>query len=136
MKLFEQIIEATVAGDASQCAALAQQAIDEGVDPFKTIQQGFNRGMPNFLSCDALCWASRYLAYCLVQGYWNPCPDFEHSDLIIFWGTNPPASHPTFMGPVNTGRKQGARLIVVDPRLSQIARQAACPGSPTTWEFP
>ncbi|MBA7644347.1 Acetylene hydratase [subsurface metagenome] len=81
-------------------------------------------GSPNFFSCDSLCWASRYLAYRLVQGYWNPFPDFKNSDLIILWGTNPPVSHFTFMGPIKEGRKRGAKLIVIDPRLTKIARQA------------
>ncbi len=81
-------------------------------------------GSPNFFSCDSLCWASRYLAYTLVQGYWNPFPDFKNADLIILWGTNPPVSHPTFMGPIKAGRKSGARLIVIDPRLTRIAKQA------------
>ena len=33
-------------------------------------------GSPNFLSVNSLCYVGRYLAYRLVQGYWNPCPDF------------------------------------------------------------
>ncbi|HEC62511.1 MAG TPA: hypothetical protein ENI27_09720 [bacterium] len=81
-------------------------------------------GSPNFFSCDSLCWGSRYLAYNLVQGYWNSCPDFLHSDLVVFWGTNPPVSHPTFMVPLTEGRKKGAGLIVIDPRRTRIARQA------------
>ena len=81
-------------------------------------------GSPNFFSADSLCWASRHLAYKLVQGYWNPCPDFKNADLIILWGSNPPVSHPTYMGPINEGRKRGAGLIVIDPRLTRVARQA------------
>ncbi len=45
MKLFEKIIEAVAAGDAEQCTSLAGQAIDQGIDPFEVIQQGFSRGM-------------------------------------------------------------------------------------------
>ena len=43
--LIEAIVDATVHYDESRCVALAQQAIDEGLDPFKVIQEGFSRGM-------------------------------------------------------------------------------------------
>jgi dimethylamine corrinoid protein len=43
--LIEAIVDATVHFDESRCVALAQQAIDEGLDPFKVIQEGFSRGM-------------------------------------------------------------------------------------------
>jgi len=81
-------------------------------------------GSPNFLSCNSVCFVARYLAYRLVQGYWNPCPDFRRARLILLWGANPPVSHPTFMGPIEEARKRGARLIVIDPRRTEIARQA------------
>jgi len=81
-------------------------------------------GSPNFFSCDSLCWASRYLAYGLVQGYWNPYSDVQNANLIILWGTNPPVSHPTFMKSIKEGRRKGAKLIVIDPRLTRIAKQA------------
>jgi len=81
-------------------------------------------GSPNFLSCNALCYVGRYLAYKLVQGYWNPCPDFRNARLIVLWGANPPASHFTFMGPIEEARRRGSRLIVIDPRKTEIARQA------------
>jgi anaerobic selenocysteine-containing dehydrogenase len=81
-------------------------------------------GSPNFLSCNSVCFVSRYLAYKLVQGYWNPCPDFRNASLIVLWGANPPASHFTFMGPIEEAKKRGARLLVIDPRKSEIARQA------------
>jgi len=43
--LIEEIVDATVRYDESRCVALARQAIDEGFDPFKVIQEGFSRGM-------------------------------------------------------------------------------------------
>ena len=43
--LIEEIVDATVHYDESRCVALARQAIDEGMDPFKVIQEGFSRGM-------------------------------------------------------------------------------------------
>ena len=45
MKLFEQIVEATVAGDQERCVALAQEVIDNGVDPLQAIEHGYTKGM-------------------------------------------------------------------------------------------
>ncbi len=45
MKLFEQIIEATVAGDLDQCSSLARQVIEQGINPLEAIEKGYNRGM-------------------------------------------------------------------------------------------
>jgi len=81
-------------------------------------------GSPNYFSCDSQCFASRYLAYSLMQGYWSCCPDFANARLIILWGTNPPLSHPTFMPSIGEALDKGAKLIVIDPRLTNIAYQA------------
>ena len=43
--LIEEIVDATVHYDESRCVALARKALDEGLDPFKVIQEGFSRGM-------------------------------------------------------------------------------------------
>lgn len=45
MKLLEQIIEATIAGDLDQCSSLARQVIEQGIDPLEAIEKGYNRGM-------------------------------------------------------------------------------------------
>jgi 5-methyltetrahydrofolate--homocysteine methyltransferase len=43
--LIEAIVDATVHYDESRCVALARQALDEGLDPLKVIQEGFSQGM-------------------------------------------------------------------------------------------
>ncbi len=45
MNLLEQIVEATVEGDQERCAALAQQVLDQDLDPLEAIQEGFTKGM-------------------------------------------------------------------------------------------
>jgi corrinoid protein of di/trimethylamine methyltransferase len=45
MDLFEQMVQATLAGDEEQCVTLARQAMEEGIDPFDAIQKGFAHGM-------------------------------------------------------------------------------------------
>ena len=81
-------------------------------------------GSPNFLSVNSLCYVSRYIAYRLVQGYWNACPDFRNARCILLWGTNPPVSHFTFMGSIEEAQRRGAKLIVIDPRVTEISRKA------------
>jgi anaerobic selenocysteine-containing dehydrogenase len=81
-------------------------------------------GSPNFLSVNSLCYVSRYIAYRLVQGYWNACPDFRGARCILLWGTNPPVSHFTFMHAIEQALEKGAKLIVIDPRSTEISRKA------------
>lgn len=80
-------------------------------------------GSPNYLSVDSLCFTTRYLGYTLQYGSWT-APDLENSDCILLWGTNPPTSHPFMTRMVMDAKEKGAKLIVMDPRLSMIGRTA------------
>ena len=48
----------------------------------------------------------------------------EHAKLIVAWGNNVTWSNLHFMPVINRARKQGAKLVVVDPRRTVVARQA------------
>jgi anaerobic selenocysteine-containing dehydrogenase len=48
----------------------------------------------------------------------------EHSDLIIIWGCNVTTSYLHLMKIINKARSKGAKLIVIDPRRTKIARIA------------
>jgi anaerobic selenocysteine-containing dehydrogenase len=51
-------------------------------------------------------------------------PDYEHARLIVIWGCNPTATG-IHLGPaIQRARQRGARLVVVDPRKTRLARQA------------
>jgi len=80
-------------------------------------------GSPNYLSNDSMCYAARYFGYKLVDGAW-PVPDLENARCIVMWGANPPYAHPNMTQYITAARRKGATLIVVDPRLSAIARRA------------
>lgn len=45
MNLLEQIVQATVKGDEERCVALAQQVLDEGLNPVEAIQEGYSKAM-------------------------------------------------------------------------------------------
>jgi anaerobic selenocysteine-containing dehydrogenase len=51
-------------------------------------------------------------------------PDYRNSRCIILWGGNPIMSHPTQGKDIMIGKKNGAKLIVVDPRFTEIASKA------------
>ena len=80
-------------------------------------------GSPNYLSNDSMCYAARYFGFKLVDGAW-PVPDLENAGCIVLWGANPPYAHPNMTQYVTAARRKGATLVVVDPRLSAIARRA------------
>ncbi len=89
-------------------------------------------GSPNYFSNDATCFNGRYLAYRLVNGFWDNFPEFEHADLVILWGTNPPACHMPFMREIADAMQRGAKLIVIDTRRNPIAYQADIFARPMT----
>ncbi|MDQ3830987.1 MAG: molybdopterin-dependent oxidoreductase, partial [Candidatus Tectomicrobia bacterium] len=47
-----------------------------------------------------------------------------HARLIVVWGNNVTVSQLHLIPFINAARRQGAKLVVVDPRRIQIARQA------------
>ncbi len=51
--------------------------------------------------------------------------DFENTDLIVIWGTNPPTdSPPDKMKKVLAAKKRGAKVLVIDQMRSQAAKLA------------
>ena len=50
--------------------------------------------------------------------------EVEHTDLIVLWGSNARETHPIFFHHVLKGIRNGARLIVVDPRRTTTAEWA------------
>jgi anaerobic selenocysteine-containing dehydrogenase len=50
--------------------------------------------------------------------------DYAHAKLIIVWGANPPASGIHLVAHIKRAQKDGARLVVIDPRRTALARTA------------
>ena len=87
-------------------------------------------GTPNVSGTDPFCSASKNLAYSLVQGNsliansYTP-EDVGSAELFLYVGDNQAETRPVFFGMVNDWRKRtGAKMIVVDPRLSATASKA------------
>ena len=81
-------------------------------------------GSPNYFSNDSQCYVGRYIGYSLVAGTWSGSQDFSNAKCMVFWGANPPFAHPNMTQSIMKARKKGAKLVVIDSRLSAIARQA------------
>ena len=50
--------------------------------------------------------------------------DYAHADLIVVWGANPSATGIHLVPIVQEAQRRGARLVVVDPRATPLAKQA------------
>ncbi len=81
-------------------------------------------GSPNYFSNDSECFVGRWIGYSVVAGTWSGSPDFAHARCMVFWGANPPHAHPNMTQGIMKARENGAKLVVIDSRLSALARQA------------
>jgi anaerobic selenocysteine-containing dehydrogenase len=50
--------------------------------------------------------------------------DYEAASLIIIWGCNPAATGIHLVPHIKAAQKRGAKLVVIDPRATTLARQA------------
>jgi anaerobic selenocysteine-containing dehydrogenase len=50
--------------------------------------------------------------------------DYEEAQLIVVWGCNPSASGIHLVAHIKKAQKRGAKLVVIDPRRTPLARQA------------
>jgi len=54
----------------------------------------------------------------------NSTPEFEDADCILITGSNTTETHPLVASRIIKAKEKGAKLIVIDPRRTQIARYA------------
>ena len=85
-------------------------------------------GSPNVISTDLhICYAPSTLVGVCTFGHsvmMEVGPDYLAANCILVWGANPMASHGPRGRDILEAKKRGAKLIVVDPRLIPLARQA------------
>jgi formate dehydrogenase major subunit len=91
----------------------------------KLVRTGF--GSNNVDHCTRLCHASSVAA--LMEGLnsgavSNPVRDVAKADVIFVIGANPTVNHPVAATWMKNAAKAGAKLIVADPRRSDLARHA------------
>ncbi|MDQ3440944.1 MAG: molybdopterin-dependent oxidoreductase [Planctomycetota bacterium] len=72
--------------------------------------------------CAAPTGAANQMLYGKMPGV--TYQDYIHARLIILWGVNPSASGIHLVPYIKAAREAGAKLVVVDPRATSLARQA------------
>lgn len=86
----------------------------------------FPYGSPNTFGVGAPCYTSLgVLAPKLTMGclHTEMFSDLDNSDLIVVWGTDPSTSTPPEMfGRIVRASREGARIIVIDPRQTASAK--------------
>jgi len=91
----------------------------------KLVRTGF--GSNNVDHCTRLCHASSVAA--LLEGVGsgavsNQVNDVAHSDLIFVIGSNPTSNHPVAATWMKNAAKNGAKIVLADPRVTDIGRHA------------
>ena len=86
----------------------------------------FRYGSPNTLGVGALCYvAFAMIAPHVTMGtfYIDMFSDIENAKLIVIWGKNPAAHCPPddFLR-IQAAHRRGAKIIVIDPRKTALAR--------------
>jgi formate dehydrogenase major subunit len=91
----------------------------------KLVRTGF--GSNNVDHCTRLCHASSVAA--LLEGVGsgavsNQVNDVEHSELIFVIGSNPTSNHPVAATWMKNAAKKGAKIVLADPRITDIGKHA------------
>ncbi len=91
----------------------------------KLVRIGF--GSNNVDHCTRLCHASSVSA--LLEGVGsgavsNQVNDVEHAGLIFIIGSNPTANHPVAATWMKNAVKRGAKIVLADPRVTDIGKYA------------
>ncbi|MCP4457974.1 MAG: aminotransferase class V-fold PLP-dependent enzyme [Cytophagales bacterium] len=86
----------------------------------------FPFGSPNTLGVGALCYVSfAMIAPHVTMGemYFNMFSDIENAEVIVVWGANPATdSPPTDFERIIKAHERGAKVIVIDPRRTALAK--------------
>jgi anaerobic selenocysteine-containing dehydrogenase len=83
-------------------------------------------GTPNYTSGASLCFAAKGLGHGLTLSnrMFPLSPSYEETGCIVVWGRNPQESKIDEQANVLAAQKRGAKLIVVDPRATPLAKRA------------
>jgi anaerobic selenocysteine-containing dehydrogenase len=100
-------------------------ASDDSVAWIARLMNAF--GSPNLCAAMELCGWGRYQATQYTFGVGVPgvyMPDLESTGCMLFWGYNPNLARLSHATATMEALKRGARLIVVDPRRTGVAKKA------------
>lgn len=110
---------------AQAISAYKGQAPDWG-DSYQYPQRFMNvLGAPNLCTPGSICHYPRVLAASFTYGP-KPSPDYENTKCIVLWAVNPTGANEGGLriGRIIDARERGAKLIVVNPILTDLAAKA------------
>lgn len=82
-------------------------------------------GSPNFMAPSNMSGGPIVMGSGATCGFGLVDPDYANSRCILLWAHNPENSWPgLYMNDIRDGLKAGAKLIVVDPRGTRLAKKA------------
>jgi anaerobic selenocysteine-containing dehydrogenase len=81
-------------------------------------------GSPNTIYATEICNWHKDFAARFTYGHDIGTPDFANTDCILLWGNNPATTWLARLGEIQKAQKRGAKLVVVDPRPTVLARRA------------
>ncbi len=80
-------------------------------------------GTPNCFSPESMCYRHQIIGYILTIGKFNVA-EVDNANCIIVWAHNPHASKPPLAWRIEKAKERGAKLIVIDPRKTKVAKIA------------
>ncbi|MGE3305582.1 MAG: molybdopterin-dependent oxidoreductase [Rhizobiaceae bacterium] len=81
-------------------------------------------GSPNICYGTEICNWHKDFAHAFTFGCGIPPADYANAETILLWGHNPTSTWLAQANAIARGRANGARMVVVDPRPTALARQA------------
>ncbi len=83
-------------------------------------------GTPNYTSGSSLCFAAKGIGHGLSisRRMFPLAPSYKDTRCVVVWGRNPQQSKIGEQADVLSAQKRGAKLIVVDPRATPLAKRA------------
>jgi anaerobic selenocysteine-containing dehydrogenase len=83
-------------------------------------------GTPNYTSGSSLCFVARAIGHGLsINRRMLPLmPSYENTRCVVVWGHNPQESRIGEEADIISAKKRGAKLVVIDPRATPLAKQA------------
>ncbi|SAL53778.1 molybdopterin oxidoreductase [Caballeronia udeis] len=81
-------------------------------------------GSPNWISSTEVCNWHKDSSHAFTIGTAIPYPDYENTEMIVFWGFNPTSVWLDQATQAAAARARGAKMLVVDPRRFGFAMGA------------
>lgn len=107
--------------------AISRGSRHKRVNILPTALMAYMMGSPNVLSIAHSCRRPGLIAQTFTHGeiLTDDCgPDWLNSELIVIWAANPSQAHPSKWHDFLEAKKRGAKVLCVDPRETDSAKNA------------